>query len=507
MANKPYTCHPDPLLLFIGMYLLWCGFNLLLPDRESIADTTLWKWAFLAAVYLIARLSPRKAWILWLLTAAGIVQTVYAIGQQTGYIASNHSLFPITGFMGNPGQMGGFQAVAFIAGMLLLQKTANRKLRLFVLIPALALISYSLWLSDSRASWIAAGLGLLVLYWSEIRTRLTIRKWLYIPLLIATVTTVILLFNYRSDSANARLLIWRVSADMIADKPLMGHGTGGFNQQYMLYQARYFEHNPDSRFLMVADNAAYPYNEFLHVAIEQGLISLILLLAVLITAFQTTPDKRSFAPLAGLLAFSLFSYPSYKPELLVLFPLLLGYVGQPLFSKQPRWRYGVLTAALIAILVILFTALHFQQKTNENKRLLMLQYDDQTAKFMSTNFDRHCLNLRYNTLYLHWMLKYPEMMDAKKLQRIFPTCENWCDIGDYYADQGRYDQAEAYYRTASQMIPTRILPNYQLWKLYLTQGWTEQAKQTAEHILFQPLKVENTFTLRVKGEVRRWYDQ
>lgn len=55
----------------------------------------------------------------------GVVQAIYAIGQQAGYIASNHHLFPITGLMGNPGQMGGFQAVAFLSAALLAVPTAS----------------------------------------------------------------------------------------------------------------------------------------------------------------------------------------------------------------------------------------------------------------------------------------------------------------------------------------------------------------------------------------------
>lgn len=96
------------------------------------------KWLVLVFIYVLVRSTARKGWVLWMVVSAGVVQAIYAIGQQAGYIASNHHLFPITGLTGNPGQMGGFQAVAFLSAALLAVKTANRRV-----IPYLCLFSKS----------------------------------------------------------------------------------------------------------------------------------------------------------------------------------------------------------------------------------------------------------------------------------------------------------------------------------------------------------------------------
>ena len=53
------------------------------------------------------------------------------------------------------------------------------------------------------------------------------------------------------------------------------------------------------------------------------------------------------------------------------------------------------------------------------------------------------------------------------------------------------------------MIPTRLLPNYRLWQLYIRQGDTVAARRMAQKILEMPLKVENTFTSMAKEEVCR----
>lgn len=492
----------------IGLYLLWCTINLFLPGQPPVADAILWRWVLIVSIYLIVFLMPRKAWLLWMLVAVSTAQAFYAIGQQAGYIGSNHSLFFVTGFMGNPGQLGGFQAVAFLTTLMLMFKSRGRKYRSTVLLATALLIAYSLWLSDSRASCVAVFVGIIVMFWSQIRATLSVRKWLYIPLLIIAVTATIFLFNYRSESAKARLLIWRVSMDMVTDKSLTGHGTGSFNQEYMLYQARYFEQHPDSQFQMFADNAAYPYNEFLHVLIEQGVVGLILFLGVFVSAFVTAVDKRMLAPLAGLLVFSLFSYPSYKIGLLLLFPILLGSIESKCpFRLLPKWRHGALTALIVAAAFISVRQFHFYREARMSTEKLMYSYNQPSANFMSDNFGKLFGDLQCNSLYLYWMVSYPEMANESKFDRIMPSCENWCDLGDYFAEKGQYDKAERYYLTASRMIPTRMLPNYRLWKLYCSQNKSSQAARVAEHILQQPLKVENTFTLRVKGEVKRYSDK
>lgn len=491
-----------PVDLCLAAYLLWGLLNMYLVAEMPFENTLLWKWTALLCIYLIARIAAQEAFFAGLIAAAGGIQSLWAVAQQAGWIASNHSLFAVTGWMGNPGQLGGFQAVAFIAACALLKKSVPENVRLYGVIGTLPLIGYSLWLADSRAGWVAAATGLVVLYRSEIIRTIRRHKWVLIPGAVALIALFALMFNYRSESAKARLLIWRVSAEMVAERPLTGHGVGQFNRRYMLYQARYFAQHPDSQLLMVADNAAYPYNEFLHAALEQGLIGAAILLLLIATALVTGRDGTALAPLAALVAFSCLSYPSFKFGLLALYPLLLGGIGGHAPLPRNVRRSGALLALSVVLAGLAVGSYALRQQTNRYTSILMHRYDEPAARFMAGRVDKSPSDLRLNALYLHWIIKYPEMAGESQLRRIFPTCENWCDIGDLYAAKGMSDRAETNYKTASLMIPTRLRPNYSLWKLYLSQDRTEQAKAIAGRMLAQPLKVENTFTLRAKAEVR-----
>lgn len=93
------------------------------------------------------------------------------------------------------------------------------------------------------------------------------------------------------------------------------------------------------------------------------------------------------------------------------------------------------------------------------------------------------------------------------IHNVPPTCELYCYLGDMYVKKKSYDKAEYYYGKANCMIPTRLTPNYQLWNLYLLNGDTTQVIQKAKYIQKQKLKVENSFTIKAKTEIRKFLSE
>ncbi|MCD8187010.1 MAG: O-antigen ligase family protein, partial [Rikenellaceae bacterium] len=67
-------------------------------------------------------------------------------------------------------------------------------------------------------------------------------------------------------------------------EPLMfGNGTGTFKSDYMPEQAAWFREHPESPYAILADNSNHPFNEFLLIWIESGLIGLLLAGLVLVS--------------------------------------------------------------------------------------------------------------------------------------------------------------------------------------------------------------------------------
>jgi hypothetical protein len=59
-------------------------------------------------------------------------------------------------------------------------------------------------------------------------------------------------------------------------------------------------------------------------------------------------------------------------------------------------------------------------------------------------------------------------------------------------------------RSKALMTPNRILPNYNLFKLYQKSGDKEKTLFMANRILSQHIKIDNTQTIRIQFEVENY---
>ena len=168
----------------------------------------------------------------------------------------------------------------------------------------------------SRAAWLGAIAGIAYLAWHKYNLRELFKQRsvkrrshqtrsiklfkhsirvrnsvLATMLIIVLAATTLGLYHYKKDSADGRLLIWTVTSNIIKDNPLLGVGQDRFKAHYMDYQADYFRNNPGSKYEQVADDNQYAFNEALLAWSENGLIGLILLLAILCFVFLSNSKE------------------------------------------------------------------------------------------------------------------------------------------------------------------------------------------------------------------------
>ena len=250
-------------------------------------------------------------YILLALIISGSIQAIYGNLQLWGYYPSNHGIFKLTGSFFNPGPYSGFLASIFPISLgfylfnvrFSLPKQNPLYLKLndysdilisyfnkisskfhffynthreqsspekqdkepistdYITMKTLALISIiSMCLvlpaSRSRAAWLAVLVSsayLLAVKFNVFQRikpyfKTFARKLTAFALLIAFLTIAgAALYQFKKGSADGRWLIWKVSADMIKDKPILGHGFDGFIANYMDYQSAYFNDNPEKQ--------------------------------------------------------------------------------------------------------------------------------------------------------------------------------------------------------------------------------------------------------------------
>ena len=487
--------------LFTVLYILWSLLVLVCTSNVTLNSLVIYKFIFLLAIYFAARCLSSPKTVFTILMFLGLVQAMVAIAQLSGIIKSNHSIFQITGLMGNPGQLGGFQAVSLVSSITLLVQMDFKPGRRSLVAVACLVILFSLIIADSRAGWVAAALGIAVLFSRQIVDFARRRKWMVAVLLAITAIFAIGLYYYRPSSADARLLIWRISASMAGDIPWVGFGYGGFVRHYMLYQARYFEH-ASSPLATVADNVSYPYNEFLQIAVEQGLVGLALFIAVIVTTIRATEDRRLTAPLVAFLFFSCFSYPLSKLELAFLLPLLFGCLhGMSDSHKRIRIPIGLVSF----MLVIFASGIMIVQKSHYNETLAGVYRENGYCENLTRihSYARNNIHdIETNSRYASALNELPELVTSESIASLLPNCENLCTIAEFHIRKKDYRSAETALQTAALMVPTRLKPHYLLWRLYRKTGNEESAEEVGKHVLSMHLKTENTYTLRVKQEIR-----
>ena len=90
------------------------------------------------------------------------------------------------------------------------------------------------------------------------------------------------IYLLKKDSANGRLLLWKVTGQAIREQPWTGTGTGGFPAAYAEAQAEYFTSGKASETeMLVAGCPEYGFNEFLQIGLEQGLVGLMVFVLLL----------------------------------------------------------------------------------------------------------------------------------------------------------------------------------------------------------------------------------
>jgi len=176
--------------------------------------------------------------------------------------------------------------IAFILPLWLYSRNSVTRFRLVTWICFVAIIAslLLLGLTKGRAGWIGLLFAFFYIGYQYLSNAAVKKTVLYLLFPLVSILTS-LLFLYKTDSSNGRLLIYKVSANIFRDNWLLGIGQGQFKVQYNEYKAAYFStHSIDSKEALLADNSYYAFNDFLQGLIENGLIGF-LIVAVAIYFF------------------------------------------------------------------------------------------------------------------------------------------------------------------------------------------------------------------------------
>ncbi|MCD8318783.1 MAG: hypothetical protein LUC45_08125 [Paraprevotella sp.] len=277
------------------------------------------KFVAVAGIWCYCRLTVTSDFqntVLRWMIMAGLGQAVIGLLQNFGVLKSFHSEFALTGTFGNPGPFGGYLSVVLA---LLFSYVLQEKLSFVTrgcLFVCAVVVSLAWVLSDSLAAWCAAFAAVfLLLYLKYLSGKRLMRFGVFLLFAIGFPAVAIFLYSYRTDSADARMLIWKVCGEIVSQSPFMGVGTGRLAAYYMPAQASFLTTAAETIRCHAGDNP-FAYNETLTVLCEQGIVGLfcitlfwVFVIRGLKFSYQSDNKSVFLFPVVSLLVFSKFSYP------------------------------------------------------------------------------------------------------------------------------------------------------------------------------------------------------
>ena len=367
---------------------------------------------------------------------------------------------------------------------------------------------------SSRTGIISITISLL---WGiGIYIKMTTKRLLFAALCIIGLTTSLFLF-LKEDSSAGRSFIIKNTAKMIADKPL-GWGNGGFEANYMNYQANYFANNMNEKAALLADNIKHPLNEYMYIAVNSGIHVLLLILCggtMLIITLHKENCKKSKCFLhfiTLLIVWCGFSYPLSVSFVLIMFLAYVPFIPkiEYLLWKKPIIRYST------ALLLLLYSSSELsafnderkwhnaiKEYKNGNKETAMkvfnaaeklsiekkdLLFSLATIEYNNKNYDK-CINICNDCK------RYLASYDLEFL------------LANSYFFIKEYDKALEHFSTAQNMCPNRFVPLYKQFKTHIELGDTANMKKVGKQILSKKIKVHSPkieiITKNVKYELNK----
>ncbi len=529
-----------------------------------------------------------------------VIQCLIGLLQLYGLFPSNHSQFAISGSFHNPGPFSGFVVSGLPMALGLYKLTVNNRQgtvisnQLAVNSNLLVRIKYQfnkinserllnyfsqvvivllllvLPAARSRAAWLGGLAGCAYVLWhfrkevkvslrtsvSALRISVLQKRWFVILVLVLLfVGGVYGLYKFKQGSADGRLLMWQVSWEMIKDKPIIGWGPGGFEAHYGNYQAEWFKSGKGTpEHELVAGIPEAPFNEFIRIWIEYGLVGVLLVFGMLYFCYTEThrvntklhgeysARQRIFVLLKGsllsIIVFSLFSYPLDVAPIVVQMVILIALIAnlqplnrQSLMSKSYKLKplFSTLTAIILlplAFWLVIQTINQYQGHKHWKEAYQLYQYqiyDDAAEEYllamgylpgnglllqmygkcltMSVNRDQYSVISEELSVVREKLGNAKELLEQAAQLRSDPIL--YTTLGDTYKALGLIEQAEKAYLHAWQMVPHKFYPKYLLAKLYNQNGLIQQATKIAKELLEKEVKVESRAIEEIRSELNR----
>lgn len=474
--------------------------------------------------------------LLLIIMVFAIIHLLWGLSQILGLIPLIGTTFRVEGAFGNPGPYSNFLIPSIVLSISHLF-FAKHKGRLELLIRYLCFATILLAIivlpfTHARTAWLTIILFTIIVIFRWGKTKLSwfknIRKGIYHSILaisfLAFLGLVFILYSYKKDSADGRMIIWGRSLEIIKDNPVTGVGINKFTYHYNNYQAEYFKKHPQSNYLDLADNATYAFNDFLQIAIETGILGLVIFLFPIGWLLKKEflggnignhPAIVYYLALLSILFSGLFSYPLQSIPTQIVFYLLLAILSFQVKSITVIPQKGYFNRAVGIVLIVLAVLFSLYQKRTY---VAHKKWKEVSTKVKSTNnpddlkdYENLYPALQNNSFFLfNYGSELYQRGNYDKSVEVLEQAENKLSGSDYftylgaaYSEIGEWEDAERALLQACYTTPIRQYPKYMLVYVYLNTRRIPEAVKMAREVLDMKEKVKSKTTDEIEIDLIR----
>jgi O-antigen ligase len=481
----------------------------------------LFKWSF-GSEQQVTKLFDFSIKIIWFFC---FLQSIVGLLQQLDYLKSDNDYFKVVGTFINPNFLGVNMTLGLMVVLyqFLFQFQKNKILQSLLIASAIAM-GCVLFITQSRASWMALCVGVLILLGTSEQSVLFIKNYkkkalgILSAIVFLGVSSLYLLYKMDADSVDGRTFIHEITLSKITQKPILGNGILNFTGIYNDAKATYFltAKRPWAE-LKVGDYVAVALNDYLQVVFEIGFIGLVLMALILFFVLKGIPlNPKTRLGLAILICFcflALFTSVLYNPNAMIYgiwalsILVVFGKVKTPIVTIKNRFFINSLAILLLAMSC--FVGFVFYKKTVALSSFkTVVDNPDQKIYYKLDDFS---LQFIQEDPYVEFRIGYEKYQDGDTkmgLQMMEnsvkkdPIPKANTALADLYFKQKNIARAEQLLQSNIGIEPSRFEPLANLMQFYAQTNQVEKQFAMAQKIIDLPVKIASPEVMEYKKKAQ-----
>ena len=424
-------------------------------------------------------------------------------------ILPHNQYFSVNGTCSNPNFTAVYLVMVLPMVIDIVKQYKNKYHRILSITAIIVIFALSLYLLKSRTAFVGFFICVGFLLFSYLtKNRLVSKKVIFTGVILSIIVIGFLIpkfYNFKKESADGRLLVWKISSQVITHKPITGYGYGKTQYAYNVAQAKYFRDQKATE--TEKQNAGYisnVLNDYLEIWIQGGLIGLLIFSFFLYRLLFVSYKQREKYPylFVGILLFvvmSFFNVVIFFTFTAVIFAFYASLITVNTIQKQdiktPKILYNGFVLVFCFVLVYISIQAYSQTQLNKVKDALIerdlirvRKYLDNSSRCIATSEffytisgDTYYMEKKYNLALKKYSIAFKYAPNPKLATK----------MAECYMSVNKQEKAISKLEYASNHTPSLFRPYYILMLIYNKQGDMQRAMQTANIIINKEIKVDS----------------